>query len=391
MTTKILRVSLLIAALCACGSKKDDGPKKSVDPVGSAGSGSAAPRRDPGAKLKFLIVSSYHAEYLWSQDTNKGVMKAMRDFGYLDSDAQVEEFTNNSFVETPKAVVKKLWMDTKRKTDEASIAAATKAVLDEAKTFQPDILLLGDDNAANFVGNQFLDTPTPVVFWGINGLPVKYGLIEMPDKPGHNITGIYQAGYLKECVELLKKIVPGIKTMAVIADDSETGRAKVTQLQELADSKALPLELVGSVVTNKLEDFQSKTLEIAKKADAIFLFNHNTLVDKAGKPIDQLEVGAWYFRNVKKPDCGDEKQFAEEGVLATVDDSGFKQGYEAMKMAHDILGKGTDPGSIPVRAPERGALIANRERAAMLGIKLTDDMGIEEYVEKSLALEKFPK
>jgi ABC-type uncharacterized transport system substrate-binding protein len=151
------------------------------------------------------------------------------------------------------------------------------------------------------------------------------------------------------------------------------------------------VEIVGTVVTNKLEEFEQKTLELAKKADSIFLFNHNTLVDKTGKAMDQLEVGAWYLRNVKKPDCGHEKQFAEEGVLATADDSGLKQGYEAMKIAHDILANGTDPAAIPVRAPERGPLIANRERAAMLGIKLTDGMGIEEYVDKSLALEKFPK
>ena len=40
-----------------------------------------------------------------------------------------------------------------------------------------------------------------MVFWGINGLPLKYGLIDTIEKPEHNVTGIYQAGYLKENVD----------------------------------------------------------------------------------------------------------------------------------------------------------------------------------------------
>jgi ABC-type uncharacterized transport system substrate-binding protein len=73
-------------------------------------------------------------------------------------------------------------------------------------------------------------------------------------------------------------------------------------------------------------------------------------------------------------------------MLCGADDSGYNQGFEAVVVAHDILSKGFDPATYPVRAPKRGVLIANKQRAAMLGITLLPEMGIEEYVEEAAAL-----
>ncbi|MBI5573976.1 MAG: hypothetical protein HY919_05420 [Elusimicrobia bacterium] len=113
-----------------------------------------------------------------------------------------------------------------------------------------------------------------------------------------------------------------------------------------------------------------------------------TIKDASGNPVDQLEIGAWYLRNINKHECAPEKVFVVEGMLCSADDSGFKQGYAAVKSMHEVLEKGRDPATLPCKAPERGALAVNRQRAQMLGIKLTEKMGIEEYIDKCLALEK---
>ena len=152
---------------------------------------------------RIIIVSSYHKEYLWSQDTHKGVCKALLKFKYLDNRKQIETFTKNDIVISSKSVIKKVWMNTKKKSSKPQIAAATLRILKDIKRFKPDIILLGDDNAANHIGNQFIDTDIPVVFWGINGNPSKYGLIDSVEKPGHNITGVFQAGYLRESLVYL--------------------------------------------------------------------------------------------------------------------------------------------------------------------------------------------
>ena len=341
-------------------------------------------------KARIFLVSSYHREYLWSQDTHAGVCAAMLDFNFLDNEKQVKEYTENDYVESSNAVVKKVWMDSKRRNNMRQIAEATAYILKEAKNFKPDIILLGDDNAANYIGNLYIDTEIPVVFWGINGLPLKYGLIDSIENPGHNVTGVYQAGYLKENIEYLKRLVPGIETFAILSDDSPTGRSKAKQVERMAAEGKLPLKLAATVVTNSLSEWKSEALRLQKEVDAFFVLNHNTIKDDLGNPVDQLKIGAWYLRNIKKPDCAHEKQFAKEGILLAVDDSGVKQGYEAVKTAYQILEEGKNPGTIPVRAPERGPVIVNRQRANMLGIDLSGKAFIEEFIDSALALEKYP-
>lgn len=342
-------------------------------------------------KIRIFIVDSYHREYLWSQDTNAGVCSALLKFGYFDNKNHIKDFTKNDYVVTSSATVKKSWMDTKRKSSKDEMVKATARIVKEIKTFNPDALLLGDDNAVNYIGNQFVDTEIPILIWGVNNTPVKYGLVDSVEKPGHNVAGTYQAGYYTESLEFLKKIVPGVKTFAVLSDDSETGRSHLKRIRQLADEGKLPAKLVETVATNSYWKWKTKALELQKKVDAFFVVNYNTIKDANGNPVDQFEIAVWYLHNINKPECTHTKPFVVEGMLCAADDSGFKQGYAAVKLMYEVLNKGRSPGSIPFRAPERGPLVVNRQRAQMLGIKLTEKMGIEEYIDKCLALEKDSK
>ena len=96
----------------------------------------------------------------------------MLNYGYLDNIQQAEAFTKDDHVESSKTIIKKAWMDTKRKNSFHEIAKTTVRIMQLIDAFKPDLVFLGDDNAANYIGNQLLDTEIPVVFWGINGLPL---------------------------------------------------------------------------------------------------------------------------------------------------------------------------------------------------------------------------
>ena len=87
---------------------------------------------------------------------------------------------------------------------------------------------------------------------------------------------------------------------------------------------------------------------------------------------------------------GHEKQLVEEGLLSVVDDSGFKQGYEAVRIAKRILQEGENPAEIAVYAPERGAFVVNLSRARELGILdlVIGNPLVEQTVESTLALDK---
>lgn len=339
-------------------------------------------------KIRLLVVDSYHREYLWSQATQEGLSAAMLQYGYLDNPQQVDELAARDGLESSRTVVRKEWMDTKRKYTPAELAESTARISKVVEEFKPDLILLGDDNAANYIGNQFLEGPIPMIFWGVNGWPLKYGLLDSVEKPGHNVTGVWQSGYYRESLELLHQLVPDAETFAILACNSETARAKVKAIIDLDAKRELPLTLVDVVKTNSYEEFQAQALELAETVDAFFVLNHDTMKDTNGAHVDMLTVGRWYLEHVRKPETSDEAQFVQEGMLCVADDSGYNQAFEAFKVAVDVLEKGRKPGEISARSPGRGPLMVNRHRARTLGLTIPPFAHVDQYVEGALALDE---
>jgi ABC-type uncharacterized transport system substrate-binding protein len=340
-------------------------------------------------RKRIYIVSSYSRDYIWSQSTQRGVNAAMLKNGYLDSAAQGDALMQSDAVDSKRASVRKVWMDTKRRNSRSEIAVTTQRIMVDLNRFNPDLVLLGDDNAANYIGNQLLGTRTPAVFWGVNGLPLKYGLIENLDTPGRNITGVWQSGYYKESLELLKRLVPKARSFAILACDSETSRPNVKMIEQLAKRGVLPLKLNESIVTNSFEDFKRRALAAQKQVDAFFVLNHDTLRDANGRHVEMLEAGRWYLQNIRIPEASHEDQFVYEGLLLTANDSGYNQGYMAFEMANLILDGRATPARMAVRTPDRGPYLVNKLRADQLGISLVDAMYmIDEVVNHAVALGK---
>ena len=339
-------------------------------------------------KKRFLVVSSYNREYIWTQETHRGFCEALLKFGYLNNKDQVAEYSKNDYVETPDVIIKKLWMDTKRKNSKSDMAKSANDIAKIAKEFDPDLIFLGDDNATNYIGNQFLDSKIPVIFWGVNNTPLKYGLVDSMNKPGHNVTGVYQPGYIVEGLNLLKTLVPKAKTFAILSDESETARANYKSVEYLAQKGSLPLHYVETVATSNFEVWKEKALLLQKKVDAFFIGHYASLRDKEGNYVTPEDAVRWYITHITIPEVMTERQFVEQGILCTADDSGYKQGFEAVVIAHDILRKGANPATYPPRAPKRGALIVNKQRAKMLGITLNANMGIEEIIDEASVLKE---
>ncbi len=331
------------------------------------------------AKKKLLVVSSYHPQYQWSQDTHKGLCQALLKLGYLEDEEQIDEFIVHNYVESSSVILKKLWMDTKRKSKKDEMVGASLNVYKIAKEFEPDLIFLGDDNAARYVGGHLLDTDVPVVFWGLNNTPLKYGLVDNMEKPGHNVTGVYQSGHYTESLQLLKKIRPDLKTFAVLSSDKPTGRMHYKAIEHLARKEKLPLELVETVATNDFETWKSRALELQDKVDAFFLPHCSGMTDRNGNYVTSEAVVQWYLKNIKIPEAVSLRQYVQQGLLCGTDDSGYNQGYEAAFMAHEILQNRIAPAEFAPRTPKRGLLVVNKTRAKSLGIVLDDTMGIEAY------------
>lgn len=370
---RIVRLVMLGLALLACWL---------VPPTATATAIAAKQKR-------IMIVDSYDRTYLWSQSTQRGLNAAMLKHGYLENAAMAKRLVDTDSVDTPRVVVKKLWMNTKKRNSIPEMATATREIIDEIRKFAPDLVLLGDDNAANYIGQQLLGSNIPVVFWGINGLPLRYNLVEKLEAPGQNVTGVWQSGYHKESLDLLKRLVPSAQTFAILACDSESTRPNIKAIEQLAQRGVLPMKLMGKVVTNSFEDWKKGALDLAKRVDALFVLNHDTLRDRNGNHVDVMTAGRWYLNNIKLPEASHEDHFVTEGLLLTANDSGFNQGFLAFQMAYGILEQGLNPARMAVRTPERGPYMVNRQRAQALGISLKPALYlIDELIETSAALRR---
>ncbi len=343
-----------------------------------------APRKT-GPK-RMLVVSSYDRDVAWSKLTSAGFCAAMLKFGYFETQAQADEFTATDSVETPRVVVRKMWMDTKRKSSKGEMDDSSLAVYAYAKTFKPDIVLLGDDEAVEYVGTKFLDSSVPVVFWGVNITPVKYGLVDSPARPGHNVTGVYQAGHYVESLKLLKAMAPRARTFAMLSIESAAGRSHCKTMDYLNRKGALPLRLVATVATNDFEMWKAKILELQGKVDAFYLSHYSGMKNRNGEPVSAKEAARWYLENVKIPEAVGFRQCILDGMLCGVDDAGFDQGFQAVVIARDILDKGARPETYPPVAPREGAAVVNLQRARMLGLPLPRGLEVDERVEKASAL-----
>ena len=104
--------------------------------------------------------------------------------------------------------------------------------------------------------------------------------------------------------------------------------------------------------------------------------------------VDMMRAGKWYLENIKIPECSDEKQFVQEGMLLTVDDSGFSQGYEAARMGYEIMKGLKNPAEMPPVAPDPGPRVLNKMRAESLKIKIGEMISVDEIIPDSIALKK---
>ena len=337
-------------------------------------------------KVRLIHVDSYHREYAGSWAAIEGLDAGLLEVGWVDSQEQLEALRANDAVESSTAVIQRLWMDSKRKDTKPELMESAVALTEQVKAFQPTLLLLSDDNAVNYIGNQFLDTELPIVFYGVKNTPVKYGLVDDPQQPGHNVTGVYAIGFYTECLALLKRLVPGAKTFAILSDETGTGRSHLKGMEDAARQPDAPLQLIETVVTKKFEEWQQKALELQERVDAFYLAAMNGLEDAEGREIPREEALRWYLTHIHIPETIHGETYVKQGLLCAADFARFNQGYDGVLMAHDMLTKGLKPATYPARVASRGPLVVNRQRATMLGITLTPEMGIEKIIEEASVL-----
>ena len=304
---------------------------------------------------KMFYVNSYHKGYQWSDDIEKGLLKALNilenpDGAYDTSGSDVE--------------LKVFRMDTKLNQSEAFIKQAAlkaKAIIDEWK---PDIVVASDDNASKYlIAPYYKNGSIPFVFCGLNWDASVYGF------PVSNVTGMVEVEPVLETIEMLKKYAKGNRIGFIGAKGISNRKSIDNYVNRLG------INFSDGKLVSDYSEWKKEYLRLQDSVDMIIWFNPIGIAGWDSEPAEKF-----ILENTKIPTgaTGDHnKRFAMIGIVKIAEEQGWWAGKTALRIL-----EGKSPADIPVVTNKKSRVYLNMPLAKRLGIKFP-----MELIEKATFIE----
>ena len=281
---------------------------------------------------KCLYVSSYHRGYAWSDGVEEGLRKVL----------------------TGHCEIRQIDMDTKRNKSPEFKQSAAVAVKREIETWQPDVVIVSDDNAAKYVVEQYYrDAATPFVFSGVNWTVKEYGF------PYSNVTGIVEVAPLEAMLTHAIKYSGGAKKAIYLGADTLTEKKNLDRVAEA--SKKLGIDLEGMLVSSASE--WKAQYRAAQDVDFIVMGSYSGISDW-----NKTELAVFAVEHARKLTVTSHEWMMP---FSTVGFTKIPQehGEWAAQTAIEIL-KGKSPSEIPIVANRDWDLWINTAHLKSTRIKL---------------------
>ena len=333
-------VLILILGLSGCGSREKEVDDNNVTE-------GVQDEVDSGVEItdktfKVLHIMSYHTPWEWTEKQLQGFKDGLGEDLNVEYKVIEMDAKNRSNIE---------WLE--------EIGAHAREVID---TWQPDLVFTSDDEAQQFVVTHYLNTDIPFVFCGVNKTPEEYGF----DK-SNNVTGVLEIEHFSESMNLLLEVVPDIKRVAIVFDDSPIwGPVKERMKAQLHRFPNIEFPIWDTIYT--FDEFQEKMLGYQDQVDAIGLIGIFNYKDENNQNVHYRDVLRWVKENSNLPDFSYWYDRASFGTLVVVSVSGYEQGLSAGKKARQILVHGVSPADIPMDHTTKGQQLISLARARTLGI-----------------------
>lgn len=298
-------------------------------------------------EARILHLMSYHSPWRWTDRQLEGFQEEMKGI----------EATYTVFQ-----------MDTKRHSKREQIeqkAAEARALI---ASWKPDLVYTSDDDVQEYVVKHYLDSPLPFVFSGVNKDPAEYGFAG-----SRNVTGVLEREHFVESVNLVRKIVPAARRIALIFDDAKMWdpvRARITE----AMARLPDVRIVANDTVRTYAEYQQKLREYQGSADMIGTLGIFNLKDEQGHNVPYQEVQKWTVANSRLPDFAFWIDRVYYGTLCAVTVSEREQGRAAGRIARGILAQGKSPASFAMEPTSKGLPVVSLARARKLGIRLDADV-----------------
>lgn len=197
----------------------------------------------------------------------------------------------------------------------------------------------------------------PIVFTLV-GDPVASGAVAKLDRPGGNLTGVYDAAtqLTPKRMEILRSVQPDLKRVWFIYHPGNA--TDIAALDDLgAAAKRLKLELIARAADHP--DEIARLLKQVRKGDAL-LAPH----------VDELHVSARMLETSIKsriPAIFPAGMWVTRGGLLSYGPSYYSQGVQAARIVAKVM-KGSSPSDLPVETTGEFELAVNLNTARLLGV-----------------------
>ncbi len=274
----------------------------------------------------------------------QGFVAALADAGYIDGE-KIKIDYQNAQGDQPTANT-----------------IATKLVNDNN-----DLILAIATPSAQAVANATKDIP--ILITAVTD-PAESGLVASNDAPGGNVSGTSDLTPIDKQIELLTKLVPTAKNIAILYSSSESN-SKIQADLARETAAEYGLTTMDATVSNTNE-IQQVVQSLVGKVDAIYAPTDNTIA--SGMPTVAMVAND----NGIPVICGEEGM-VDNGGLATIGINYYKLGYLTGEQAVQIMEGKAKTETMPIKyLPEdQLALKVNEEVAAKLGITIPDDLKTE--------------
>lgn len=269
---------------------------------------------------------------------SEGVIDQLEKAGYIDGETAVIDLQNGQ-------------------GDQSNLQSMTERFLAN----EADILVGIATPAAQTLANATQEIP---IILGAVTDPIAANLVDSLETPGKNITGVSDKIPVEAQFDLIKELLPDIKTIGFLYSSSEDNSlSSAIEAEKVANS--LGIEVITKTITSA-NDVTQIAESLAKEVDAIWVPLDNTVATSTATLISIADAHSIpVFPSVDT--------MVEEGGLATVGLNQYNIGIQTGEVTVAVL-EGEDPSQYAIQSPNETETILNLEKALQLNIEVPDSI-----------------
>ncbi len=203
----------------------------------------------------------------------------------------------------------------------------------------------------------------PIVYTAVTD-PIAANLVKSWEATGGNVTGVSDHLPLEPQMDLVKEIVPEVKSIGFVYSPGEVNSTIVLkQLQEILDPEGIK---VVAAPAQRTTDISTAVKSLQGRVDVIYTSTDNNVVS-AYESMYQAAV------QTKIPLIASDTSSAERGAVAALGGDYYGMGRQTGKLVVRIL-NGEKAGDIASEKPQKTELYINLKAAQQQGATIPQDL-----------------